>query len=190
MSGVIGYRRELTGQRGRIITLATASVAGGIVGSVLLLVLPGSVFAHVVPVLILIALVLVIFGPRLRSLRGEDTERISPLLWVLVLGTGIYGGYFGAAQGIILFALLSIFIADHAQRLNGAKNVLAMCVNGVASVVFLVAASIDWKVVAVIAGGSVIGGQLGATVGRRLAPPVLRAVIVAVGLFAVVRLLA
>ncbi len=190
MSGVVGYRRELRGQGRRIATLAVASVTGGVVGSVLLLVLPGSVFAHVVPVLILIALVLVVFGPRLRTLRGEDTGRISPLLWLLVLATGIYGGYFGAAQGIILFALLSIFVADHAQRLNGAKNMLAMFVNGVASIVFLVAASIDWKVVAVIAGGSVIGGQLGATVGRRLAPPVLRAVIVAVGLFAVVRLLA
>jgi uncharacterized membrane protein YfcA len=111
------------------------------------------------------------------------------VLIVLVGLAGIYGGYFGAAQGIILIALLGIFVLDDLQRLNGAKNVLAMTVNIVASVVFVLATDVDWAVVACIAAGSVVGGQIGATVGRKLDPRALRAVIVVVGLSALVRLL-
>jgi len=193
LSGVYGYRRELTGQRDRITTLAIASVLGGVAGSILLLVLPGSVFSDVVPVLIVIALGLVIFGPRLSkrvAARGGDGHAsITPLLMACVFGTGLYGGYFGAAQGIILISLLAIFLDDHLQRLNGAKNVLVLSVNATASIVFVIGHAIDWKVVGIIAVGSVVGGQLGATVGRRLAPTILRIVIVAVGLVAVIRLL-
>jgi len=193
MSGVYGYRRELAGQRARIATLGPASLAGGVTGAVLLLVLPGSVFAHVVPVLILVALTLVIAGPRLAervaARRGDNDATIGVALVACVFATGIYGGYFGAAQGIILIALLSIFLDDDLQRLNATKNMLAVLVNGMASVVFILGTSVDWKVVGIIAGGSIIGGQVGATVGRRLAPRALRAVIVIVGLVAVVRLL-
>ena len=193
LSGVYGYRRELTGQRARIAALGPASLAGGVTGAVLLLVLPGSVFAHVVPVLILIALTLVVAGPRLASRvaarRGGDDASIGPALIACVFATGVYGGYFGAAQGIILIALLTIFLPDDLQRLNATKNVLAMFVNGIASVVFILATSVDWKVVGIIATGSVIGGQVGATVGRRLPAPALRTIIVIVGLVAVARLL-
>ncbi len=192
LSGVYGYRRELRGQRARLLRLAPASAIGGVVGAVLLLVLPSDVFARVVIVLIVIALVLVIFQPmlskRLAVTHGSRTA-ISSVLVVLVGMAGIYGGYFGAAQGIILIALLGIFVADGLQNLNAVKNVLAMTVNLVASVVFLFATEIDWKIVACIAAGSVVGGQLGATFGRRLDPWVLRVVIVAVGLTALVRLL-
>jgi len=193
-SGAYGYRRELEGQRPRISRLGVASVGGGLCGAVLLLTLPGSVFAAVVPVLILIALVLVVIGPRLaRRLahrRGGADPGLSPVLFGLVFATGVYGGYFGAAQGIMLIALLSIFLVDDLQRLNATKNVLALLVNATASVVFVLATQVDWKVVGLIAAGSIIGGQIGATVGRRLDPRLLRAVIVAVGLVAVVRLLA
>jgi len=193
LSGVYGYRRELKGQRARITALGPASLAGGLTGAVLLLLLPGSVFAHVVPVLILIALALVITGPRLATTvaarRGDGGATIGPALLACIFATGVYGGYFGAAQGIILIALLSIFLEDDLQRLNASKNVLAMLVNGIASVVFIFGTSIDWKVVGIIAAGSIIGGQVGASVGRRLAPRVLRLIIVAVGLVAVVRLL-
>jgi uncharacterized membrane protein YfcA len=96
----------------------------------------------------------------------------------------VYGGYFGAAQGVILMGVLGIGIADSLQRLNGVKNVLAGLVNGVAGLIFIVVADVDWTVVALIAAGSVVGGQLGATVGRRLSPLVLRVVIVIVGLAA------
>jgi uncharacterized membrane protein YfcA len=192
LSGVYGYRRELVGQRDRLMRLLPASFVGALVGSVLLLTLPSEVFDRVVIVLIAIALVLVIVGPRLaqRLARAQGSgTKVSFGLVVLVGATGIYGGYFGAAQGIILISLLGIFVLDDLQRLNATKNVLAMTVNLVAAAVFILAAEIDWAVVACIAAGSVIGGQLGATVGRRLDPRALRAVIVLVGISALVRLL-
>jgi uncharacterized protein len=189
ISGVYGYRRELAGQGRRIARLVPASVAGGIAGAVLLLVLPGSVFKRVVVVLIVIALILVLAQPRLaRRLGDRHGERTGPLLVGCVFAVGVYGGYFGAAQGIILIALLSIFIADELQRLNAAKNVLAMSVNGVASIVFILATRIDWTIAGLIAAGSVLGGQIGAGVGRKLDPRVLRGLIIVVGTVAVVRL--
>jgi len=189
LSGVYGYRRELAGQGRRIARLVPASIAGGIAGAVLLLVLPGSVFKRVVVVLIVIALVLVLAQPRLARRLGErHGERTGPLLLGCVFAVGVYGGYFGAAQGIILIALLSIFIADELQRLNAAKNVLAMSVNGVASIVFILATRIDWTIAGLIAAGSVLGGQIGAGVGRKLDPRVLRGLIIVVGIVAVVRL--
>jgi uncharacterized protein len=190
-SGAYGYRRELAGQGPRLRQLVPASVAGGVTGAVLLLVLPGSVFKRVVIVLIAVALVLVVLQPWLARRPGPSASpaRIGPVLVTAVFATGVYGGYFGAAQGIILIALLAIFVADDLQRLNGAKNVLALCVNGVAAVVFVLATRVDWKVAGLIAAGSVIGGQVGARVGRRLDPRALRAAIVVVGLGAIARLL-
>jgi len=192
ISGVYGYRRELTGQRHRLTRRLPASAVGALTGALLLLVLPSSVFERVVVVLIVIALVLVMLGPRLsrRLARPHDAHTgLAPVLVVLVGLAGVYGGYFGAAQGIILIALLGIFVLDDLQRLNGAKNVLAMSVNLVASFVFVLATDVDWAVVACIAVGSIVGGQIGATVGRRLDPRALRAVIVVVGLSALIRLI-
>ena len=193
ISAVYGYRRELKGQRERLMRLVPASIAGGLIGAVLLLVLPSSIFKRVVIVLILIALALVVLQPRLAAYlhaRGGARRReVGAGLWVLVAATGIYGGYFGAAQGIILIALLGLLIRDELQRLNAAKNVLAGSVNLVASVVFVIATNVDWKVAGLIAAGSIVGGQVGATVGRRLDPRVLRSVIVVVGCVALVRLL-
>lgn len=196
VSGVIGYRRELVGQQDRLRRLVPASVLGGLTGSTLLLILPSKVFQKVVVVLIGIALVLVIVQPILskrlaarRAEGGHGSRDVTFVLAAFVFATGIYGGYFGAAQGIILIAVLSIFLDDELQRLNASKNVLAMSVNAVASVVFIFSTEVDWKVVATIAIGSTIGGQIGAHVGRRLNPQVLRAAIVVVGLTALVRLL-
>jgi uncharacterized protein len=192
ISGVYGYRRELVGQRGRIMRLAPLSAIGALTGALLLLVLPSAVFERVVVVLIVVALVLVVLGPRLSRRLARPHEghaRISLTLVVLVGLAGIYGGYFGAAQGIILIALLGIFVLDDLQRLNATKNVLAMTVNLVASIVFVFATHVDWAVVACIAAGSIVGGQLGATFGRRLDPRALRVVIVVVGLTALIRLL-
>jgi uncharacterized membrane protein YfcA len=196
LSGVHGYRRELVGQRDRLRRLVPASLVGGLTGSTLLLLLPSKVFQKVVVVLIAIALVLVVVQPVLsrrlaarRAAGGRGHRDVTPVLAALVFGAGIYGGYFGAAQGIILIAFLSIFLDDDLQRLNATKNVLAMSVNAIASIVFIVSTNIDWKVVGTIAIGSTIGGQIGAKVGRRLNPKVLRAVIVVVGLTALVRLL-
>jgi uncharacterized membrane protein YfcA len=188
VSGVYGYRRELAGQGHRIARLVPASIAGGVTGAVLLFVLPGTVFKRVVVVLIVIALVLVVAQPMLSERVAARRAHRSPVLLVSVLLAGVYGGYFGAAQGIILIGLLSIFIADELQRLNAAKNVLALAVNGVASIVFLIATEIDWKVAGLIAVGSSIGGVIGAFGGRRLNPTALRAVIIVVGVIAIVRL--
>ena len=191
-SGVIGYRRELIGQRARLIRLVPASLIGGLVGSILLLELPSTVFTRVVIVLILIALTLVIIQPRLSrwlAARGRSRTTVTTPLVAFVAAAGIYGGYFGAAQGILLIGALSIFLADDLQRLNATKNVLAMSVNLLASVTFIIATDVNWAIVACIAVGSVVGGQLGATVGRKLNPRMLRGVIVVVGLSALIRLL-
>ena len=192
-SGAWGYRRELRGQRGRLLRLASASAIGGVGGAALLLGLPPEAFDAIVPALILLGVVLVIFQPLIarrvadRAARsGGAPEQGAVWVWVLVMLTGVYGGYFGAAQGVLLMAVLGIGIQDSLQRLNGTKNVLAGLVNGIAALVFIVVADVDWLIVALIAAGSVVGGQVGATVGRRLPPVALRLVIVAVGLVAVI----
>ena len=113
-----------------------------------------------------------------------------PVLWVLVFLAGIYGGYFGAAQGVLLIGMLGIALNDSLQRINAAKNVLAGLVNGLAAVVFILATHIDWGVAGLIAAGSIIGGQVGARIGKRLPPWGLRVLIVCVGTAALVKLLA
>ncbi len=184
VSAVHAYRRELVGQRARMRTLGPASLAGGLAGAVILLALPHSVFKAAVPVLVLIAAVLMAVQPRVTRWladRGERHVHGGPPLVIGVFVTGIYGGYFGAAQGVILMSLLAIFIDDDLQRLNGTKNALALIVNGVAGVVFVLVAHVSWSVAALIAAGSIIGGQLGGHYGRRLPTAVLRACVVAVG---------
>jgi uncharacterized membrane protein YfcA len=194
ISGAVGYRRELAGQGERIRHVGSASLLGGITGAVLLLVLPGSVFRSVVPVLILIACLLVAVQPRLRSWlatrRGDADEGHGGVaLAVTVYATGVYGGYFGAAQGVILISLLSIFLEDDLQRLNGLKNVLAGMVNGVAALLFIAFAHVAWGAAAILAVGAIAGGQLGATLGRRIPPAALRGIIIVVGVSVAVKLL-
>jgi uncharacterized protein len=191
-SGAIGYRRELAGQERRVASLAIFSVAGGVVGAILLLTLPASAFKDIVPAFIVIALLLIIFQTRINGFleaRGS-TRGDRPGLGAMagVFAGGIYGGYFGAAQGIMVLAILSLSIEDRLQRLNAVKVVLTGLVNLVAGIVFVIAAHIAWAPAGLIAAGSVLGGVLGARVGRRLPPQALRAVIVVVGIAAIVRL--
>jgi uncharacterized protein len=273
LTGAYGYRTELTGQRKRLLALGSASLLGGLIGAILLLVLPAGAFQAIVPVLIGIALVMVVAQPRLakwvagRQLAKADAatavtpettdaaatadaggaaaataaagaaaaaaattadatagasaagasatataspvaspagavltspapaqaparERIGPVLWILVFCTGLYGGYFGAAQGVLLIGLLGIALNDRLQRVNAAKNVLAALVNGVAAIVFILVSHVDWTVAGLIAAGSVIGGLIGARVGRKLSPWALRIVIICVGIAALAKLLA
>jgi uncharacterized membrane protein YfcA len=195
VSGAIGYRRELIGQRARVIQLASASLVGGVVGAVLLLSLPASAFKAIVPAFIAIALVLIVLQPRLSALlahhRPHGRDRPGPAVMLGVFAGGIYGGYFGAAQGIMVLAILSFGLDDELQRLNAVKVILTGLVNFVSGVVFIFAAPhVAWGAAGLIAGGSLIGGVLGARYGRRLSPGVLRAVIVVVGITAIVRLLA
>jgi hypothetical protein len=192
LAGAWGYRRELEGQGRRLAKLLVASVTGGIVGAILLLALPASAFKDIVPAFIVIALVLVVAQPRLsRALaaRGRAPGSIGgvgPLLGLFACG--VYGGYFGAAQGIIILALLGFLAHESLQHANAIKNVLAGSTNLVAGIIFASAAHVSWEVAGIIAVGSTIGGIVGARIGRRLSPRVLRGLIVVVGCFAIAKL--
>lgn len=197
ISGAWGYRAEARELKSTLIRLAPASVLGAITGAMLLLALPASSFDAIVPALIALALVMVIAGPSIqrrvakrKSERGADVERVSPALFACIFGLGIYGGYFGAAQGILLMGVMGILLSAGIQVLNGIKNVLGLIVNGVAAIAFMVFAwdRIDWKIAALIGGGSLIGGVLGARIGRRLPPLVLRAIILLIGTLALVKI--
>jgi uncharacterized membrane protein YfcA len=193
VSGVLGYRRELGGLAPLLRRLVAAGLAGGLTGAVLLLALPAKAFEAAVPVLIAAALVLVLVQPLLaKRLAARAQTRPRPeyggrALLVGVYLCGIYGGYFGAAQGVLLLGLMGVLLDLPLQRINAVKNVLALAVNGIAALFFLIDGPIDWRAALLIAAGSVVGGQLGALVGRRLPAPVLRGVIVAVGVVAITR---
>jgi uncharacterized membrane protein YfcA len=193
VSGAIGYRRELVGQGRRVLRLGTMSVLGGVTGAVLLLIVPSSAFKAIVPVFIVLALVLTVLQPRLRARlaqhTGERDHERSPLVLLAIYLTGVYGGYFGAAQGILLLAILGVALAQDLQRTNALKNVLAGLVNGVAGIYFMFAAHVDWAPAGVIAVSAIVGAQIGARYGRRLSPVVLRCLIVVVGIAAILQLL-
>jgi uncharacterized protein len=191
--GAYGYRLELIGQRARMVRLGTASVLGGLGGAVLLLVLPSSAFDAIVPALVGLGVALVIVGPwlsrRLAEAGHHGGTAVTPLMWVLTFVTGVYGGYFGAAQGVLLVGILGLLLDETLQRINGLKNLLAGLVNGVAAVVFMFTGHVNWAAAGLIAAGSMAGGAIGARVGRRLPAAVLRAVVVVIGLIALVKLL-
>lgn len=203
VSGALGYRRELAGQRSRLIRLGVVAAAGSAGGAAALLSLPSAWFRFIAPVLILIACVLVLVQPWLstriaqrRSYRAEadggsaqQREAISPVLSAGVLGSSAYGGYFGAAQGVLLIGLLGTFLDESLQRVNAAKNVLVGIANGVAALIFIVFAHVDWLVVLLIATGSTLGGLLGARFGRRLPPVALRIFVVLIGVISAVKLI-
>ncbi|MDQ0772436.1 putative membrane protein YfcA [Streptomyces aurantiacus] len=219
VSGAFGYRKELRGQRRRILRLSVGALLGGFTGAVLLLALPATAFEKIVPVVVGLALVLVAFQPlitkRLRHRRASagagapDSADApapapaqaqaqaqasarrdgGPLLFVGMTLASVYGGYFAAAQGVIYISLMGVFLDETMQRLTAVKNVLVAVVNTVAATFFLFVADFDWTAVALIAVGSALGGQLGAAVGRRFSPVVLRTLIVTIGTAALVQLL-
>lgn len=204
ISGTWGYRHELRGQADRIRRLAPMSLAGSVLGAVLLLWLPAVAFGTIVPVLLVAALVLVVLQPRLQARvvaqqaagpRGAARQGTRPgaarggLLAAGTFGTGVYGGYFGAAQGVLLLGVLGSLVVEPVQRLNALKNLLSLVVNSVAALTFVVVARehIDPWAAGLVAAGSLLGGVLGARFGRRLPPTVLRVLIVLVGLLAIAR---
>jgi len=203
VSGAVGYRRELAGQRSRLKGLAVIAAAGSVAGAAALLLLPSAAFKLIVPALILISCVLVVVQPwlssRIVARRKRRTEQAagsarSPDKTGLVLGAGIfasaaYGGYFGAAQGVLVIGLLGTFLDEPIQRVNAAKNVLVTIVNGTAAVVYISLAHVAWSAVLLIAVGSTAGGFVGAKYGRRLPPLALRIFIVLVGVISAVKLI-
>ncbi|OMC50839.1 hypothetical protein A5745_04465 [Mycobacterium sp. IS-2888] len=202
VSGTWGYRAELRGQWDRLAWQIPASLSGAMVGAFLLLHLPPTVFARVVPVLLVLALILVVIGPRIQSWarrraeeEGRSAGHITParkaVLVLATFGIGVYGGYFTAAQGILLVGVMGALLPESVQRMNAAKNLLTLVVNVVAAVSYTLVAfdRISWPVAGIIAAGSLIGGFLGARYGRRLSPNALRSTIVVVGLIGLYRLL-
>ncbi|WP_248962335.1 sulfite exporter TauE/SafE family protein [Sphaerisporangium perillae] len=192
VAGVLGYRAELSGQRARLMRLGIGSVLGSLVGGLLLLWLPAEAFQVIVPVLIALACVMVVAQPKvnawLSARQSVPHPHGGPWLWLGVCAAGVYGGYFGAAQGVVLIGLLGIFFDDHLQRINAAKNMLSLLVNSTAAVLFALIAPVDWWVVLLISVGSMAGGFLGARVGRRLPARVLRGLVVCVGIVAIIKL--
>jgi len=191
LSGAYGYRRELAGQRARVFALLPAALLGGAAGAVLLMAVPGA-FRQVVPYLILVAVGLVIVQPRIarwREARGRIAEHPGPLLHGGLFATSVYGGYFGAAQGVIMLALLGVTLDDDLQRLNAVKNLISALVNAIAGVLFILFTDVSWWIVVLLAISSTVGGQVGAVLGRRIPANVLRAAIVIVGTVVAVKLL-
>jgi uncharacterized membrane protein YfcA len=205
VSGVLGYRRELRGQRRLLVTLFPASVLGALTGAFLLLHLPASAFEAIVPVLVALAVVLVAVQPLLqrrlaarRARNGADStaeQSIGPgrktALVAAAYATGTYGGYFAASQGVLQIGIFGLLLPESLQRLNAIKLVLTLGVNTVAALTYVVVATdrIDWPAAGLVAAGSLVGGYVGSTVGRRLPAPVLRAGIVVLGVVAIVVLL-
>ena len=205
LAGAVGYRRELEGQRRLLTRLLPASALGAVTGSFLLLHLPASAFETIVPVLVGLAVVLVVIQPavqralaRRRAATGAlepDQVRLSGGRLVALLagayGTGTYGGYFAASQGVLQVGVFGLLLPESLQRLNALKNVLSLTVNAVAATAYVVVAAdrLDWTAAGLVAAGSLLGGYVGASAGRRLPPIVLRSAIVVLGLTAIAVLL-
>jgi uncharacterized protein len=195
ITGIHGYRRELVGQGGVLRALMPASLLGAVTGAVLLLWLPESAFDAIVPALIAVSVLLVLLGPRLQAwaaARHPDHESGGRRLLLIagVFAAGVYGGYFGAAQGVLLVGIMSVLMTISLQRVNGLKNVLATVANAVAALTFILVAPerINWAVAALVAVGALAGGYVGARFGRRLSPVMLRGLIVVVGVLAIAKM--
>lgn len=203
LGGTVGYRRELAGQRARIVALGVTSASGAVLGAVLLLVSSAELFERIVPFLIFLACGLLAVQTRLARLVrerragdgrhppggrvGADRHTV-PLVAAQFLAA-VYGAYFGAGLGIMMLAILGIFLADSLQRLNALKGLLSLLVNVVAAVWFVLFADVSWVAVAVMAAASLLGGQLGVLLARRLNDQVLRWLVIAFGVAVGMRLL-
>lgn len=192
LGGMAGFRSEIGDQRGSIRMLAPVAVVGAIAGAVLLLTTSQAAFQHAAPWLVLAASALFAVQPVLRRLLGEvahDHPTRRALLFGGTFLASVYGGYFGAAMGVMFMAILGLALPDTLARTSGLRTVLSVVVNGVAAVVFLVGASLAWAVVGLLAAGSLVGGWAGARLARRLPAPVFRVAVVAIGVATALKLL-
>jgi uncharacterized protein len=185
----LGAMPELRGQRARLRALGPSALAGALAGAVLLLSTPAAVFEAIVPALIAVSCLLLLAQPRLvrhtRGGGGRGRRRVAQASMLLV---GVYTGYFGAASGVLLLALLGLVSTATLHELNASKNVLVGAANAVATLIFAVVAPVRWPMAAAIAIGAVVGGALGATLVRHVPAGHLRVAIAAVGLAVAVRL--
>jgi uncharacterized membrane protein YfcA len=183
--GSVAYRAELSGQRDRVRFLGAISVAGAVVGAILLTRTPNSVFAAVVPWLILVACALLLLQPvvtaRVTARRPEREQHRSPVLAVAQFFGGVYGAFFGAGMSVMMLAVLGLFIRDDLQRINALKGVLSLIVNVVAAVYFAFFGPVSWIAVVVMLPMSAAGGFIGVSLARRLSPVVLRTAVVVLG---------
>lgn len=193
IGGIVGYRRELRGTRSALIPLIAVTLVGAVVGALALLALPPSVFRLVAPVLIVVGCVLVAIQPLLNRRRPEARAHASLApRWLrepLILLTGTYGGYFGAAQGVLIVGVLDLTMSEDLQRINAIKNVLQTVAGWAATVVFVMHTALPWLAIGVIAVGSLLGSAIGSALGRRLPAWVLRAMIILIGVLAVAYLI-
>jgi uncharacterized protein len=196
LSGSFGYRRELREHPTVAAVVLVTCALGSVAGALLLLALPPGVFEAVVPWLILVTSLLVGSQPwisgRLRARRGADAPdrvHLSPVTTAFATLTGVYGGYFGAGSGVMMMAVLGFGTDLDLRIVNALKTLAVMAANVVATVIFLVLADLDWLAIGLLAGGSVVGGYVGAHIGRRLPSAVLRTLVVIVGVTAAVLLL-
>jgi len=185
LGSAAAYRSELSTQGDRLKALALTSVAGAAAGAAILLAAPDAVFDAVVPFLVLAGSVLLALQPRIaravlaRTASGGGGQAAQ--LHVAVFLAAVYGAYFGGGLGVILLAVLGIFVADHLQRLNGLKAAISLLVNTVALVAFALFGPVDWTAVAIVAPASLLGGYVGGRLARRLSPDALRVTIVVFG---------
>jgi uncharacterized membrane protein YfcA len=196
LAGVVGFRRELGTVRRWLLLLVVPAFAGGILGAYLLLRTPQSVFSRLVPFLILGATLLLaaqeVVTRRLGIVaRAHEKPTAGWVAFVFIFQflVGIYGGYFGAGQGILMLAALGLIGLTNIHQMNGLKNLLAICVNGIAAVYFALAGAVVWKDVTVMAIGAVLGGLAGARMAHHFGKTFVRRFVVAIGLLMSVALL-
>lgn len=185
VSSVVGSKADLAGQGRRVRVIIPTSVVGSAAGCALLLVTPGRVFEVVVPFLVLGAAATLAFQERLRGLVGHprhmSARRAAVTLQVVVFVGAVYGGYFGAALGVMYVAALALILDEPLKRINALKNVLSAAVGLVTVVVFAIFADVHWGAVLVLAPATIVGGYAGAKLARRLPARVLRYLIVTFG---------
>ena len=188
VSGAWGYRGEMAGQWARIWPMAMVGTLGGVAGVGLLLVSPPGTFEAIVPFLVLVAVALIAVDPLLKKLGKGDATGDRPGLGALVshLGAAVYGGYFGAAVGVAILALLGLHFDDSLQRLNGLKAALQLVIGTASAVGFMILAPVAWVAVAILGVASLLGGWIGAGLARKLSDRTLRMSIVAYGLAAAI----
>jgi uncharacterized membrane protein YfcA len=184
VTGATGYRRELRGQGHRILPLTVASAIGSLVGVGLILISSQSAFESIVPFLVLAACVLLAFQPAItRRLEEHSGDRNRPGSGVLAgqALAAVYGGYFSAALGVVVLAVLGLAFDDTLQRLNALKALLQLIIGAVSAVGFALVTPVAWTAVAVVAPASVAGGEVGARLARRVSDRALRVGIVTYG---------